>query len=182
MKKEEMRRGLRSLIQDTARELEKTEKNKGKKKKPLKKKPLKKEAEFKEKVNVPEIKVKNGHIKIESYYYPLLNDFIDKIAPHLSSAEEVIYHRLYRLSFGWGRSTCRVSISTLSKASSLNSSTTIRKALKGLINKKCIILIIDDDKNKPYDNQVGTLYRVLLPHEILLKQTHDGVSLSDVPK
>lgn len=32
------------------------------------------------------------------------------------------------------------------------------------------------------DNQVGTLYRVLLPHEIPLKQTHDGILLDDVPK
>ena len=176
MKKEEIRRGLRSLIQDTTKELEKIERVKKKKAKLPKK-----EAQPEEKVIIPKIKIEDGHIKIESHYYPMLNDFIDKIAPHLTSAEEIIYHRLYRLSFGWGKSTCRVSISTLNKISSLNSSTTIRKALKGLINKKCIIPVIDDDKNKPYDNQVGTLYRILLPHEIILKQTHDGLSLDDIP-
>jgi len=85
LKKEEIRRGLRSLIQDTTKELEKIERVKKKKAKLPKK-----EAQLEEKVIIPKIKIEDGHIKIESHYYPMLNDFIDKITPHLTSAEEII--------------------------------------------------------------------------------------------
>lgn len=194
MKENEIRRGIKSLIQATVKEAERfdaaPERPARQEGEPVPPETITGEREpetaadqvVKEAVAIPVIEVKKGgQITIKTHYYPLPNDVIDRIAFHLEPTEEVLYHRLYRRSWGWGRATCRVSAQALKKQTACSSLTTIRKALRGLIDKRYIIPVMNE-KERAYDNQEGTLYRVLLPHEILLGKTHEGVLIRDIPQ
>ncbi len=107
--------------------------------------------------HAPEAKV-----DIRSNYHKFDNDVSDILAGQQTRTEQVIYHRLYRLSYGFGRNTCQVGMGALAKACNIGSSgKTVRKAIEGLVAKGHIAVIEHHGNAKR-----GTKYRVFLPFEI----------------
>ncbi|MDQ1252232.1 MAG: hypothetical protein QG646_1350 [Euryarchaeota archaeon] len=99
---------------------------------------------------------------IKSNYHKFDNDVSDILASYQTPIEQVIYHRLYRLSYGYSKNTCQVGMGALAKACNISSSEkTVRKAIKGLIEKGHIA-IVDEHNN----SKLGTKYRIFLPLEI----------------
>ena len=99
---------------------------------------------------------------IKSNYHKFDNDVSDILASYQTPIEQVIYHRLYRLSYGYSKNTCQVGMGALAKACNISSSEkTVRKAINGLIEKGHIA-IVDEHNN----SKLGTKYRIFLPREI----------------
>jgi len=128
--------------------------------------------------NIPKVQIKEDKVFIQSNYCPYPND-IDELIPYWKKAEEIVYRALFKQSFGWGRTSCRISPLRLTQITTIKSATTIKKALKGLLTKKHILHIVDTN-GKYFDNQKGVNYRVLLPHEILNKKTYEGFDLKNI--
>ena len=105
------------------------------------------------------------NIRIEKNFYAIPNDVIDVLAPLQTPAEEVVYRRLIRMSYGWRRNHCRTSIPYLLKTSQIKSENTVRKALRGLIEKGHIAEYVNE-KGRVDTNNDGTLYIVFLPDDI----------------
>jgi hypothetical protein len=104
-------------------------------------------------------------VKIARNFFATPNEVIDVIAPLQTPAEECVYRRLFRWSYGWQRNHCRASIPLLLSTSKMKSRNTVRKALRGLLDKGHIAEYIDDSGRIDINNN-GTLYIVHLPEEI----------------
>lgn len=104
-------------------------------------------------------------VKVEKNFYAVPNDVIDVLAPIQTPAEEAVYRRLFRMSYGWKRNYCRASIPYLLKTSQIKSENTVRKALRGLIAKGHIAEYVNE-RGRVDTNNDGTLYIVFLPEEI----------------
>ncbi len=108
-------------------------------------------------------------VRIAKNFFVTPNEVIDDMAPLQTPVEECVYRRLFRWSYGWQRNYCRASIPLLLSTSKMKSRNTVRKALRGLLDKGHIVEYIDDTGRVDINND-GTLYIVRLPDEI------DGVS------
>ena len=110
---------------------------------------------------------------IRTHYYKCENDVSDKLAPTQTLAEQSVYRRLYRLSYGFRKDTCRVGMGALAEACNITSRNTIKKAISGLVKKKHIA-ITAEAKN----NSAGTEYRIFRPYEIFAAVSKiDGAEL-----
>jgi len=111
-------------------------------------------------------------------FYQVDNDVDDKLAPLQTPFEHIVYRRLWRDSFGSKecKNYCRAGYSYLLKHTSLKSKNAVIAAVKGLLAKKHIIRILDED----YMSE-GTLFRILRPEEILKGITADGIPLEGIP-
>jgi hypothetical protein len=106
--------------------------------------------------------VENTIVEIASNYFRLDMDVSDRLAALQTPAEQAIYNRLYRLSYGEGQNICSVGTTRLVEATGIKSPKTIAQAIKGLVEKGHIA-ILNNHNNNP---KVGTTYRVFLPVEI----------------
>ncbi len=85
----------------------------------------------------------------------------DLLASLQTPAEQAVYHRLFRLSYGYNQNVCRVGMHALAAATNIASKKTIAKAIAGLVKKRHIAIA------QEASNDVrGTWYQVFLPHEI----------------
>lgn len=102
-------------------------------------------------------------ILVEKEYYRVPNPISDILyeALSLSLAEQSIYNRLYRLSYGYQRNWCRVGATALMRSCQIKSQKTVLKAIHELVEKGCVKIIEDAEGNPK-----GTVYRVFLPFEI----------------
>ena len=94
-----------------------------------------------------------------SKYTKMQNIFYDELAKNLSLAEQVIYHYLYRLSFGHHKRICIAGYNALMKATGIKSRETVRQAIAGLVEKNYISVIGGVGPK-------GSIYFVYLPEEI----------------
>jgi hypothetical protein len=89
------------------------------------------------------------------------NAISDKIMPTLELSDQAVLNRLYRLTWGFHRETCKVSKDALSKACNIHPRqvprSTQRLAARGLIE------IVGHDMDNPNKLERGTIYRMLLP-------------------
>jgi hypothetical protein len=76
---------------------------------------------------------------IEANYYRVPNAVSDVLASLQSPTEQVVYHRLFRLAYGYRQNVCRVGMHALAKATNIASKKTIAKAISGL----CETLLLD---------------------------------------
>lgn len=106
--------------------------------------------------------VKTTIVEITSNYCRLDLDVSDRLAGLQTPAEQSIYGRLYRLSYGEGKNTCQVGMTRLVQTTGIKSPKTIARAIERLVEKGHIA-IVDNHHNNP---QGGTTYRVFLPGEI----------------
>jgi hypothetical protein len=98
---------------------------------------------------------------IETNYYKVPNSVSDILTPLQSPIEQAIYHRLFRLAYGYHQNVCRVGMHALAKATNIASKKTIAKAITGLCEKGHIAII-----QKAHNDVRGTWYRIFLPEEI----------------
>jgi len=115
----------------------------------------------KEKIQQKNILLKIDDLKINSRFFKMPNSVEDNIMPSLSTSEEIVYRRLIRLSWGWGKNYCRAGLKYLQDVSGIKSRTTVKEALDNLIAKKLIYHCIEDGYTDR--NQQGTLYIIPIP-------------------
>jgi hypothetical protein len=105
--------------------------------------------------------VKITSVIIEANYYKVPNDISDVLTSLQTPTEQAIYHRLYRLSYGYNQNVCRVGMHALAKATNIASKKTIATAIVGLIKKGHIAIVQEAGSDIR-----GTWYRIFLPEEI----------------
>lgn len=113
-------------------------------------------------IDFPEEMGKNT-INIRSNFHKVPNFVCDEIAAGLTMPEEVIYHHLIRLSWGWNRNWCRVGINYFQENSSIKSRKAIGDAIKRLLDRGLIRHSEVDGKIERDNN--GTVYIVPLPSD-----------------
>ena len=90
-------------------------------------------------------------------FFGFYNEVADELLPTLPPAAQVLYSRLFRLSYGFNRNYCTVSQPLLMERTGL-SRNTIRTALQALLEDRWIQII-------GAGNRISTTYRVILPRE-----------------
>jgi hypothetical protein len=93
----------------------------------------------------------------KALFFGFYNEVADELLPTLPPAAQVLYSRLFRLSYGFNRHYCTVSQPLLMERTGL-SRNTIRTALQTLLDDRWIQII-------GAGNRVSTTYRVILPRE-----------------
>ncbi len=93
----------------------------------------------------------------KSLFFSFYNEVTDDLLPLLDAAEQVLYSRLFRLSYGFNRNYCAVSQPVLGEKTGL-SRNTVRTSLQSLIQKNWIHVV-------EAGNHISTTYRVFLPRE-----------------
>jgi hypothetical protein len=93
----------------------------------------------------------------KALFFGFYNEVADELLPTLPPAAQVLYSRLFRLSYGFNRNYCTVSQPLLMERTGL-SRNTIRTALQTLLDDIWIQII-------GAGNRVSTTYRVILPRE-----------------
>ena len=93
----------------------------------------------------------------KSLFFGFYNEVADELLPTLPPAAQVLYSRLFRLSYGFNRNYCTVSQPLLMERTGL-SRNTIRTALQALLEDRWIEIV-------GAGNRVSTTYRVILPRE-----------------
>jgi hypothetical protein len=106
---------------------------------------------------------------VRERYVPVLLDVYDRLALEQSALEQALYGHLYRLALGDERNWCRVSRRELGQRTRL-SERRLGKALAGLVDRGHIRLVQRDRR--------GTLYRVVLPHEVFGEAAPDAVHVA----
>ena len=93
----------------------------------------------------------------KSLFFGFYNEVADELLPTLDPAAQVLYSRLFRLSYGFNRNYCTVSQALLMERTGL-SRNTVRTTLQSLVAEGWI-------KIASAGNRVSTSYRVILPRE-----------------
>ena len=119
--------------------------------------------------------VENSTVTIEASYYKVPNEVSDILASQQTPAEQAVYHRLFRLSYGYNQNVCRVGMQALATATNIASKKTIAKALTGLVKKGHITI-----EQEASNDVRGTWYRVFLPHEIPTVRKLSGIKITPV--
>jgi Helix-turn-helix domain len=93
----------------------------------------------------------------KSLFFGFFNEMVDELLPMLDPTEQVLYIRLFRLSYGFNRNYCTVSQSLLIERTGF-SRNTVRTSLQSLVQKGWVSIA-------EAGNRVSTTYRVVLPRE-----------------
>ena len=93
----------------------------------------------------------------KALFFGFYNEVADELLPTLPPAAQVLYSRLFRLSYGFNRNYCTVSQPLLMERTGL-SRNTIRTAMQTLLDGTWVQII-------GAGNRVSTTYRVILPRE-----------------
>jgi hypothetical protein len=106
----------------------------------------------------------------KSLFFRFFNEMVDNLLPTLDSNEQVLYIRLFRLSYGFNRNYCTVSQSLLIERTGF-SRNTVRTSLQSLAQKGWL-------RVTDAGNRVSTTYLVVLPHD-KLTQSQNSRANSD---
>jgi Helix-turn-helix domain len=93
----------------------------------------------------------------KSMFFSFFNEMVDDLLPTLDSNEQVLYIRLFRLSYGFNRNYCTVSQSLLIERTGF-SRNTVRTGLQSLTQKGWL-------RVADAGNRVSTTYLVVLPRD-----------------
>lgn len=93
----------------------------------------------------------------KALFFGFYNEMSDEVLPTLPSAEQVLFSRLFRLSYGFNKNYCTVSQPTLIEKTGL-SKNTVRVGLQALVKKEWIAVVESG-------NHISTTYLVVLPSE-----------------
>ena len=109
--------------------------------------------------------------------FPVEIAISDNISHNLTPYEDVVYNKLYRLSYGEGKNYCQIGYGGIIESTSLKCARTAKIAIEGLIKKKYIGRIKIDEKER---KGKGTLYRIFRASEIISGKTVEGIELEQV--
>lgn len=107
-------------------------------------------------------------IQVGRYHIRVDQNVFDELLPRLSPYEQLVYLRLYRLSWGFKRNYCEVGYTALARATNTSFST-IRRAISSLIDQG-FIQVLETGAGK-----AANKYLVRLPHEVLALDTQTEV-------
>jgi len=93
----------------------------------------------------------------KSLFFSFFNEMVDDLLPTLDPNEQVLYIRLFRLSYGFNRNYCTVSQSLLIERTGF-SRNTVRTSLQSLAQKSWLRIA-------DAGNRVSTTYLVVLPRD-----------------
>jgi Helix-turn-helix domain len=102
----------------------------------------------------------------KSLFFSFFNEMVDDLLPILEPNEQVLYTRLFRLSYGFNRNYCTVSQSLLIERTGF-SRNTIRTSLQSLVQKGWINIA-------EAGNHISTTYQVVLPREKRMESQSSG--------
>jgi len=102
----------------------------------------------------------DGHRDIRRNFVKVDAGVLDVAIGELGPFTGMVYLRLYRLSYGWRRNTCRATVQALAEACGMTDRT-VRTAVSKLVADGYIERETDTRRNAG-----GNLYRVFLPSEI----------------
>jgi len=108
-------------------------------------------------VHTPDGDVQVGPALLQGPQLPLLLDVTDRLLPLLSCESAIVYLHLYRLAVRDGKNAARVSLSELSRRTSL-AGRRLNKAIADAVAAGALTLV---DRTRD-----GTLYRVVFPDEL----------------
>jgi hypothetical protein len=103
----------------------------------------------------------------KSLFFSFFNEMVDDLLPTLDPNEQILYIRLFRLSYGFNRNYCTVSQSLLIERTGF-SRNTVRTSLQSLTQKGWI-------KVMEAGNRVSTTYLVVLPRDKITRSQPRGV-------
>jgi hypothetical protein len=106
----------------------------------------------------------------KSLFFRFFNEMVDDLLPTLDPNEQVLYIRLFRLSYGFNRNYCTVSQSLLIERTGF-SRNTVRTGLQSLAQKGWL-------RVADAGNRVSTTYLVVLPRDKLTRSVN-GRAKSD---
>jgi hypothetical protein len=104
----------------------------------------------------------------KALFFGFFNEMVDELLPMLDPTEQVLYIRLFRLSYGFNQNYCTVSQSLLIERTGF-SRNTVRTSLQSLAQKGWISIV-------EAGNRVSTTYRVVLPREKTVQSQNSGVN------
>jgi hypothetical protein len=104
----------------------------------------------------------------KSLFFSFFNEMVDDLLPTLDSNEQVLYLRLFRLSYGFNRNYCTVSQSLLIERTGF-SRNTVRTSLQSLAQKGWV-------RVTDAGNRVSTTYLVVLPRDRIIRSQKSRVN------
>src|SRR2546429_4224868 len=104
----------------------------------------------------------------KSLFFSFFNEMVDDLLPTLDSNEQVLYIRLFRLSYGFNRNYCTVSQSLLIERTGF-SRNTVRTSLQSLAQKGWV-------RVADAGNRVSTMYLVVLPRDKITRNQNSRVN------
>lgn len=119
--------------------------------------------------------LKDNIYPVPEHSYLIEKNISDKLSLELNPYEDVIYNKLYRLSYGEGKNYCQIGYGGITECTGLKCTRTVKIAIENLIKKKYIARINIDDKDRKAN---GTLYRIFMASEILSSKTLEGFDMS----
>ena len=145
-----------------------------------------KETEKKKTGNKKKSKKKESNIKVflsdkvsikKKNTYILETSISDILSLNLTPYEDVIYNKMYRLSYGEGKNYCQMGYGKIIECSSLKCTRTAKIAIEGLVKKKYIARIKINEKER---KGKGTLYRIFSGEEIISGKTAEGTDIEKI--
>ena len=125
-------------------------------------------------VSLSEAAPKTSLVKITSHFFRMDIDVFDVLAKTQNPYEQLVYHYLYRYSYGLHSQTCFVGLKSIIEGCQMSKSS-VRRTLENLEEKGHIKRL---DRLNARD-QKGTVYRVFLPCEIPGLQSSTTFSLTE---
>jgi hypothetical protein len=104
----------------------------------------------------------------KSLFFSFFNEMVDDLLPTLDPNEQVLYIRLFRLSYGFNRNYCTVSQSLLIERTGF-SRNTVRTGLQSLAQKGWV-------RVADAGNRVSTTYLVVLPSDKIIRSQNSGAN------
>jgi hypothetical protein len=104
----------------------------------------------------------------KSLFFSFFNEMVDDLLPTLDPNEQVLYIRLFRLSYGFNRNYCTVSQSLLIERTGF-SRNTVRTSLQSLAQKGWL-------RVTDAGNRVSTTYLVVLPRDKIIRSQNSRVN------
>ena len=114
------------------------------------------------------------HVEITSHFFRMDIDVFDVLAETQNPYEQLVYHYLYRYSYGLHSQTCFVGLKSIMDRCQMSKSS-VRRTLDSL-EQKGHIKRLDRINDR---NQKGTVYRVFLPCEVPGLQSSTTFSVTD---
>ncbi len=116
---------------------------------------------------------------VDSEYTVVPNDIWDEVMLTLNVYDQAVLWRLYRLTRGYSKDTCRVGLEKLAKACNIGKRQ-VSKSLDRLV-KTGLVERVGADFGNPDKNDRGGIYKVNLPAALITKKSSERTNKASKP-
>ena len=121
----------------------------------------------------PSQDIASAKVGLSSYYTKQDNDFYELAASELTPSEERLYQRMFRMSWGYQKNTCRVSVLDLAQMIKTDPRQ-IRRIREGLIEKGWIQVL--SSRLEAITSKKPLEYRIFAAREILARRNQQSAA------